>query len=91
MIKREISNRCLELSKKYPVLTITGPRQSGKTTLTKMLFPKKSYVNLENPDQRNLAIEDPRSFLKNYSHGAIFDEIQRAPDLISYIQTLVGG
>ncbi|MBU1146975.1 MAG: ATP-binding protein [Candidatus Omnitrophica bacterium] len=70
-------------------MTITGPRQSGKTTLAKACFPKKPYVNLEEPDKRKLAIEDPRGFLENLSRGAILDEIQRAPQLSSYIQSIV--
>lgn len=89
MIKRQLQKKCIEYSKQYPVVTITGPRQSGKTTLAKMCFPKKPYVNLEEPDKRNLAIEDPRSFLSSYPDGAILDEIQRTPDLPSYIQSIV--
>ena len=89
MIKRQLQKKCIEFSKQYPVVTITGPRQSGKTTLVKMCFPKKPYVNLEEPDKRNLAIEDPHSFLSSYPDGAILDEIQRTPDLPSYIQSIV--
>ena len=89
MIKRELQNKCLEFAKQYPVVTITGPRQSGKTTLAKVCFPEKPYANLEEPDKRRLAIEDPRGFLKNYPHGAILDEIQRAPEIPSYIQSIV--
>jgi len=89
VIKRQLQKKCIEFSKQYPVVTITGPRQSGKTTLVKMCFPKKPYVNLEEPDKRNLAIEDPRSFLSSYPDGAILDEIQRTPDLPSYIQSIV--
>jgi len=89
VIKRQLQKKCIEYSKQYPVVTITGPRQSGKTTLAKMCFPKKPYVNLEEPDKRNLAIEDPRSFLSSYPDGAILDEIQRTPDLPSYIQSIV--
>ena len=89
MIKRILQEKCISLFRQYPVLTITGPRQSGKTTLAKMSFPKKDYVNLEEPDVRNLAIEDPRGFLNSFPNGAILDEIQRAPDLVSYIQSIV--
>ncbi len=73
MIKRELASKCVELSKQYPVLTITGPRQSGKTTLARMIFPDKDYVNLEAPDIRKTAIEDPRGFLNQYPQGAILD------------------
>jgi predicted AAA+ superfamily ATPase len=71
------------------VVTVTGPRQSGKTTLVRQQFPHKPYVNLEDPDVRNLANLDPRSFLEKYPDGAILDEIQRVPILLSYIQTIV--
>ena len=71
------------------MITLTGPRQSGKTTLAKSLFPNKPYVTLENPDTRRFATEDPRGFLNNYAQGAILDEIQRAPELPSYIQGVV--
>lgn len=89
MIKREIENVCLKLFSQYPILTITGPRQSGKTTLARNLFPKKPYVNLEMPDERRFALEDPRSFLSKFPGGAILDEIQRVPDLPSYLQGIV--
>ncbi|MBM3198645.1 MAG: ATP-binding protein, partial [Chlamydiae bacterium] len=77
------------LAKGYPVVTIIGPRQSGKTTLAKQVFPEKPYVSLENPDIRRLAMEDSRGFLSEYPKGAILDEIQRAPELLSYIQEIV--
>ena len=89
MIDRTLETTLKELSTKYPVVTVTGPRQSGKTTLCRKVFPKKDYVNLENLDIRQFAIEDPRGFLRNYPEGAILDEIQRAPDLLSYIQSIV--
>ena len=89
MVTRILQKKCIALSKQYPVITITGPRQSGKTTLAKMSFPKKDYVNLEEPDTRKLAIEDPRGFLNSFPKGAIVDEIQRAPELVSYIQSIV--
>ena len=73
----------------YPVVTITGPRQSGKTTLCKKVFPAKPYANLEAPDTRQFAIDDPRGFLSQYPDGAVVDEIQRAPDLVSYVQEIV--
>ena len=74
---------------KYPVIALTGPRQSGKTTFLKDEFPEYRYVNLENPDTRNFAETDPSAFLKQYDKYVIFDEVQRAPLLFSYIQTLV--
>ncbi len=73
----------------YPVVTLTGPRQSGKTTLCRMVFPDKRYANLERPDVRRFALEDPRGFLAQFPDGAVIDEIQRAPDLVSYIQARV--
>lgn len=89
MFKRLLEKYCIDLAKQYPVLTITGPRQSGKTTLSKICFPEKPYVNLERPDQRALAIHDPTGFLGQFPEGAILDEIQRVPDLPSYIQVIV--
>lgn len=89
MIKRELSKLCLQFFKQYPVITITGPRQSGKTTLAKNVFPDLPYVNLEEPDSRRLAIEDPRGFLAQFNNGVILDEIQRAPEIPSYIQSIV--
>ncbi|MFH1846290.1 MAG: ATP-binding protein [Candidatus Omnitrophota bacterium] len=89
MIKRELSELCLQFFKQYPVITITGPRQSGKTTLAKSVFPDLPYVNLEEPDSRRLAIEDPRGFLAEFNNGVILDEIQRAPEIPSYIQSIV--
>lgn len=89
MIERNISKKVLYYVKKYPVVTITGPRQSGKTTLCKMLFPHKSYVSLESIEEREFAKNDPKGFLSNYPNGAVIDEIQRVPDLLSYIQVAV--
>jgi predicted AAA+ superfamily ATPase len=74
---------------KYPILALTGPRQSGKTTFLKSQFSDYEYVNLENPDIRNYAIEDPNGFLKQYNKHVIFDEVQRVPQLFSYLQTKV--
>ena len=76
-------------AKKFPVLTLTGPRQSGKTTLAKNCFPKLPYVSLEAPDIRRHATEDPRDFLYQYRHGAVIDEAQHAADLFSYLQVHV--
>lgn len=89
MIERKIGKELSRLASSYPVVTITGPRQSGKSTLVKWIFPKKSYVSLEETDNRKLAMKDPRSFLARYPEGAIIDEVQRVPDLLSYIQTIV--
>jgi uncharacterized protein len=89
MITREISLYCKEAFEKYPVLTMTGPRQSGKTTLCRSVFKDLPYANLETPDVREFALEDPRGFLGQFPEGAVLDEIQRAPDLVSYIQTRV--
>lgn len=89
MIKRIISKKLLELSKKIPVLSITGPRQSGKTTLVKNTFPAYKYVTLENPDNLEFAINDPKGFLNTFGKRVIIDEIQYAPKLFSYIQTIV--
>jgi uncharacterized protein len=89
MIQRAISRTVRELAKGYPAVAITGPRQSGKTTLARMLFPDKPYVSLEDPDIRGLAQDDPRGFLKKYDSGAILDEVQRCPDLLSYLQVIL--
>lgn len=88
-IERAIGKKVLEYAGYYPVVTVTGPRQSGKTTLCKMLFKDKPYVTLENGSTRDFAIKDPVGFLERYPQGAILDEIQRAPELLSYIQTIV--
>jgi uncharacterized protein len=87
--RRDITENFLRLSTQYPVVTLTGPRQSGKTTLCRKVFPDKTWVSLENPDNRNFAINDPHGFLEKYSDGAIIDEIQHVPSLLSYIQTIV--
>jgi len=78
-----------QAAREFPVVTITGPRQSGKTTLCRALFPNLPYANLEPLDQRNYARNDPRGFLAEYPDGAVIDEIQRAPDLSSYLQAAV--
>jgi len=89
MFHRKLTTEIQELAKSYPVVTILGPRQSGKTTLVRALFPDKPYINLEELDVRNLAQSDPRSFFEKIPNGAILDEIQQAPDLLSYIQVIV--
>lgn len=88
-IKREISKELKNLIKTYPVVTITGPRQSGKTTLTRMEFPEYTYCNLENPEIRNFALTDPNAFFDQFPCPLIIDEIQRVPELLSYIQVIV--
>lgn len=88
-IARTIQSKLLSLSKQYPVLTLTGPRQSGKTTLVKKTFPKLPYFSLEKPDVLDFALADPNEFLKQADNGAILDEIQNAPRLLSYIQGIV--
>ncbi|MXY44804.1 MAG: ATP-binding protein [Dehalococcoidia bacterium] len=88
MIKREITGRLTALFEQYPFVTVTGPRQSGKTTLCRTTFPNLQYVNLEAPDQRDFAESDPRGFLSQLGEGAIIDEIQHVPALLSYLQVL---
>ena len=89
MIKRELADELKASAKQYPVVTVTGPRQSGKTTLVKKCFPKHQYHNLEEPDTREIAQADPRGFLSGSDKGLILDEIQRVPELLSYIQGMV--
>ncbi len=89
MVPRQAESALLQLAKGYPILAITGPRQSGKTTLARSTFPDQPYVSLEAPETRALAEEDPRGFLSRYPAGAILDEAQRCPVLFSYLQTRV--
>jgi len=89
MITRTLASKLTSLSKKFQVITVTGPRQSGKTTLVRATFPMMPYVSLEEPDIRQIALTDPRGFLYNYPNGAILDEIQNTPELFSYIQRIV--
>ena len=86
MIQRDISSIAIRASKEYPVVLIQGPRQSGKTTLARSLFPDKKYITLEDLDSRTYATEDPRGFLSTIPDGAILDEVQHVPSLMSYIQ-----
>jgi len=88
MVKREIANIIKLMAGKMPIISITGPRQSGKTTLAKICFPEYNYVNLENPDTLDDAKSDPRLFLSRHTNGLIIDEIQLFPTLFSYIQTI---
>ena len=89
MIERKITNEINQLKADYPVITIMGPRQSGKTTLAQYCFPQKPYVNLELPDIREFALKDPRRFLAQYPDGAVLGEIQNTPELLSYVQVIV--
>ena len=89
MIERTLKTKLEELAGKYPIVTLTGPRQSGKSTLLRYAFPDYKYVSLEDPDMRLFSLEDPRGFLSTYAEKTIIDEIQRVPALFSYIQTHV--
>lgn len=89
ILPRLLARSLALLKKQYPILIVTGPRQSGKTTLCQNYFNKKPYVSLEDPDNRIFVEEDPRGFLEKYKKGAIIDEVQNCPDLFSYLQTFV--
>lgn len=89
MIPRDASKTLLRLEKAFPVVAITGPRQSGKTTLARAIFAHKPYVSLEDPDDLEFALHDPKGFLLRFQEGAVIDEVQRCPELFSYIQTIV--
>ena len=89
MITRTISENIIDIANKMPVITITGPRQSGKTTLAKSLFPNHTNINLELPENMGLATEDAKKFFSLYPGNLILDEVQRAPKLLSYIQVIV--
>lgn len=86
---RDLAPRLEKAAKTAPAVTLTGPRQSGKTTLCQTVFPEHPYVSLEAPDVRSFATDDPRAFLTQFPRGAIIDEVQRAPDLPSYLQGLI--
>jgi len=88
VISRHLGPILRRAARKYPVVSVTGPRQSGKTTLVQSTFPDHEYVSLELPDQRAFALEDPRGFLAQFERPVILDEVQRAPELFSYIQVL---
>jgi len=89
MIPREVEEPLRRLLRGFPIVTITGPRQSGKTTLAKAVFTGKPYLSLEDPDVRRMALDDARGFLDRLPNGAVLDEVQRAPELFSYLQTRV--
>src|SRR3989344_5658808 len=88
MIKRALEVKIRSLFKELPLVVVTGPRQSGKTTLIKKIFPKLKYVSLEDPNSRVFALKDPRRFLETYEPPAIIDEAQRVPEIFSYLQTV---
>lgn len=85
-VTRTLEPRLRAAARQFPVVTLTGPRQSGKSTLARMAFPTKPYVSLESPDTRDYARQDPRGFLREHAAGAILDEVQRVPELFSYLQ-----
>jgi predicted AAA+ superfamily ATPase len=89
MIRRKAAKELKQLAVQFKAIAVTGPRQSGKTTLVREVFKNRPYVNLENPDVMRFAKEDPRGFLSNYPDGAILDEVQRAPELFSYLQQIL--
>lgn len=89
MIRRQIKDFLLKSASQYPVVLVHGPRQSGKTTLCRDTFADKPYISLENPDTRERALQDPRGFFKSIPNGAILDEIQNVPHLLSYMQQIV--
>ena len=89
MITRDLAPKLMEAAQVWPSITLTGPRQSGKTTLSRALFPNHQYETLEAPDVRAFAAEDPRAFLAQFPEGAVLDEVQRVPDLLSYLQGII--
>jgi len=89
MIRRNLASSLKHYAAKFPVIALTGPRQSGKTTLVRHTFPHCAYISLENLDIRDHAVRDPRDFLETYRDGVIIDEFHHAPNLLSYIQTIV--
>ena len=86
MLPRSLEGPLKSRARHFPVLVVTGPRQSGKTTLCRAAFPELPYVSLELPDVRRRALDDPRGFLRQYADGAILDEVQHTPELLSYLQ-----
>lgn len=89
MIERKLKRKALELAEKFPILAIIGPRQAGKTTFVRSVFKNRDYYSLEEPDTRNFANSDPRAFLSGHPNGLILDEVQRTPELFSYLQYIV--
>lgn len=89
MIDRDVAQTIRTLLRGFPIVTLTGPRQSGKTTLAKAIFSNRPYTSLEDPDMRQAATDDPRSFLERFPEGAVLDEVQRCPQILSFLQTIV--
>ena len=89
MIRRNLAEELASAATRAPTITLTGPRQSGKTTLCRSIFSEHPYVSLEFPDERAFAMDDPRAFLSQFPEGAILDEVQRVPDLLSYLQGII--
>lgn len=89
LIPRKAAKFLTTLEKEYPVVVVTGPRQAGKTTLCRAVFPDLPYASLEEPDVRQFAVADPRGFLAQFADGALLDEVQRAPELLAYLQGIV--
>ena len=91
MIDRDLAPLLKKAAGQMPAITLTGPRQSGKTTLCRAVFPRHPYTTLEAPDTRVFAAEDPRGFLAQFPEGAVIDEVQRVPELLSYLQVAIDG
>jgi predicted AAA+ superfamily ATPase len=89
MVDRDIESRLKMLARQFPAIVLTGPRQSGKSTLCQKVFARLPYVTLESPDVRAFSLEDPRGFLKQFPKGAVLDEIQNSPQLPSYLQEII--
>lgn len=89
MILRVAQAVLINLASQYKAIAVIGPRQSGKTTLVRAVFPEKPYVSLENLEARSYALEDPKAFLNQFPHGAVLDEVQRTPALFSYLQQII--
>lgn len=89
MIPRQGAAALQRLARGFPIVALTGPRQSGKTTLARAVFPDKPYVSLENPEERQFALSDPKRFLARFPQGAVLDEVQRCPELLSWLQGIV--
>lgn len=89
LIPRSAVLKLQQLQQQFKAVAVVGPRQSGKTTLVRTVFPTKPYVSLENPQERNFAMQDPVQFLRQFPEGAILDEVQRVPELLSYLQQML--
>ena len=88
-VDRDIAPLLARAASRFPAITLTGPRQSGKSTLCKAIFPTLPMASLEELDVRAFATDDPRGFLAGYPHGAVLDEVQRCPTLLSYLQGII--